>query len=137
MFGLGDPEDLKDQIEQQRKRFDALEQDFRARIDRLAGVLGDAYLVVEQGADRFDWEDTQREYYARGMESVVMGQAKRSRDACAKVRDLVKAELGYLGLKPSDVGTAARVRREAEAKRARAAELRAEAERLEREAASS
>ena len=132
MFGFDDPEYLRSALEDERKKNASTVDALNARIDRLTGVLGDLFLLIEPAAGRFDWEGQQTEYYARGSEAKLMEQAKRGRDACVVVRDQIVSELAHLGLKPQDVGAAARSRREAEERRRRAAALRAEADRLDR-----
>lgn len=134
MFGCDEPEALRSEIERLKTTNDAREQDLLARIERLTGALGDLFLRVEAGAPKFDWEDNQTEYYARGFEATLMGQAKNARDACAFARDMIQKELAALGLDPRQVGSQARAKHRADEKRARAAALRAEAARLEDEA---
>lgn len=133
MLGHDEPEALRDQIDQLKTTSAAREEDLSARIERLTDVLGDLFLLAEPGAARFDWEDTQTEFHARGFEAILMNQAKNTRDACTSTCGLIKRELAALGLDPRQVGSRARSRRQTEERRARAVALRAEADRLERE----
>jgi hypothetical protein len=137
MFGaFDDVEGAKAEYEHLQKTSAAKENDLRARIDRLTGILGDLFLRLEPAATPFDWENTQAEYYSKGFESTLMGQATRGRNACSAACDMIRKELATLGQEPHQVGSVARARREAEEKQAHAARLRSEAARLEEEARS-
>ena len=133
MFGSDEPEALRDEIQHLKTTSDAREQELHARIEHLTGALGDLFLLVEPGAPRFDWEGSQTEYYARGLEAKLMEQAKGARDVGASAREKIQKELSALGLDPRQVGSMARARHQADERRARAAALRAEAARLEAE----
>jgi septal ring factor EnvC (AmiA/AmiB activator) len=133
MFGHDEPEALQDEIRRLKTTHDAREQDLCDRIDHLTGALGDLFLLVEAGAPKFDWEDSQTEYYARGLEATLMVQAKKTRDVCSSACKMIQKDLAALGLNPQQVGVLARAKHQADERRARAAALRAEAARLEAE----
>ena len=133
MFGCDEPEALRDELQRLKTTSDAREQDLRTRIERLTGALGDLFQLVEASTPKFDWEDSQTEYYARGFEAKLMEQAKRARDVCASAYEKIRKELSALGLDPKQVGSVARAKHQADERHARAAALRAEAARLEAE----
>lgn len=131
MFGIDDYEGAVEELRRERENFAKAEEASHAQIERLVDVLGDIFLVVKGAAEPPDWADTQTEYYARGFEAALMRQVTERRNACARVAELVVVEFSRIGVKPEAVGIAARERRAADDRRARAAQLRAEADRLE------
>jgi hypothetical protein len=139
MFGCDEPEELRDEISRLKKEHEHQHSAMTARLDKLTDLLGDLCVFSDQitGDGRFDWEDSQTEYYSRGLESKLMGQAKAMRDLCVGVRSRLRDGLAALGVDPRQVGTQARARRQADEKRARAEDLRRAAARLDEEASQS
>lgn len=130
-----DLDDLSERLETQRVHFEERERRLRARVDRLVDALAGIYAVTYPLSDRLGWEDTQEEYNARGRDAELLADIKRRRAALAQSARLAGSALHLCGIKPSDVETesAAAARRQREEYRSRAAELRAEADRLDRE----
>jgi hypothetical protein len=139
MFGCDESEALRDEISRLTKEHEYQHSAMTSRLDRLTDLLGDLYVFSDQltGDGRFDWEESQTEYYSRGLESTLMGQAKAMRDLCLGVRNRLRDGLAALGVDARQVGTQARARRLADEKRARAEDLRRVAARLDEEASQS
>lgn len=135
MFGFDDPEYLCSKLEQADAECARLNREASERYDSLVTALGDIWATVKAALPSFDWEGTQSEHYARGMEADLMRQAKQLRDALLRVHDVASSSIRALGLDPEDVGTAARERRHTDELRRRAEALRAQASALDAEAA--
>ena len=133
MFGFDDADALRDELSRLREKANKTEEFLRSRVDQLIDLLGDVYSTVEPMSSKLNWEDSQTEFYARGNENVLMDQVKERRKACAKAMELIQKEFVKMNLDPKLVGTAANERRALQYRRDRAAQLRAEADRLDRE----
>lgn len=134
MFATDDAEELLERIRRMEDHHLAEVRRMEGREQSLAGALGDSYAALDDiiGLEpKFDWEGSQSEHYANGVEAAMMVRLKSYRDRVVVVRDRIKAVLQLLGIDPRQVGSTANERRRIDSMRREALALRKRADEIE------